>query len=194
MSRTFAYCRVSTSDQSAENQIAEIKSAGFAVADQRVILEVISGSTPSHKRPLFSRLEDRLEPGDVLIVTKLDRLGRSALDVRETIDRLGAMDVRVHCLSLGGMDLTSPAGRMTMGVIAAVAEFERDLLIERTNVGLARAKANGRKLGRKPNFNEAQKREVLAKRKEGLSQREVAKAYKVSRSAIQRVERELSLL
>ena len=87
---------------------------------------------------------DKLESGDVLIVTKLDRLGRNAMDVRATIEALASEGVRVHCLALGGMDLTSPAGKMTMGVINAVAEFERDLLIERTQSGLARAKAAGK--------------------------------------------------
>jgi hypothetical protein len=70
--------------------------------------------------------------------------------LRRSIPQLAAIDVRVHCLALGGTDLTSPAGRMTMGVIAAVAEFERDLLIERTQAGLSRAKAEGKRLGRPP--------------------------------------------
>ena len=72
------------------------------------------------------KLVDRLEPGDVLVVTKLDRLGRNAMDVRATVEQLASSGVRVHCLALGGVDLTSPAGKMTMQVIAAVAEFERD--------------------------------------------------------------------
>jgi hypothetical protein len=75
----------------------------------------------------------------VLVVTKLDRLGRNSIDVQTTVKRLDEMGVRVHCLALGGVDLTSPAGKMTMGVIAAVAQFERDLLIERTLSGQARA-------------------------------------------------------
>jgi putative DNA-invertase from lambdoid prophage Rac len=85
-----------------------------------------------------------LNTGDVLVVTKLDRLGRNAMDVRATVDLLAAFGVRVHCLALGGVGLTSPAGRMTMRVISAVAEFERDLLIERTQAGLHRAKAGVR--------------------------------------------------
>lgn len=83
----------------------------------------------------FSKLLDKLEAADVLVVTKLDRLGRNAMDVRATVESLAGAGVRVHCLALGGVDLTSPAGKMTMGVIAAVAEFERDLLIERTQNG-----------------------------------------------------------
>lgn len=189
MGRTFAYCRVSTSDQSTDNQAAEIKSAGFDVADHRIIAETVSGSVPAMERPEFSRLVDRLEAGDVLLVTKLDRLGRNAMDVRATVERLSRINVRVHCLALGGVDLTSAAGRMTMGVIAAVAEFERDLLIERTQSGLKRAKANGSKLGRPAALSDAQQRDVLAKRLEGKSLGALAKEYGVTRSAIQRIER-----
>jgi putative DNA-invertase from lambdoid prophage Rac len=110
----------------------EIKAAGFAVEAHRLIEENISGSVAAKQRPGFMKLIDRMERGDVLVVTKLDRLGRNAMDVRATVEQLENSGVRVHCLALGGVDLTSPAGKMTMQVIAAVAEFERDLLIERT--------------------------------------------------------------
>src|SRR4029453_6494328 len=121
---------------------------GFNVEPRRTVTETISGSTPASQRSGFAKLVDRMEAGDVLVVTKLDRLGRNAMDVRATVEGLAGMGVRVHCLTLGGMDLTSPAGKMTMGVIAAVAEFERDLLIERTQAGLKRAKAEGKAIGR----------------------------------------------
>jgi putative DNA-invertase from lambdoid prophage Rac len=148
MSRVFAYCRVSTSDQTTDNQTLEIAAAGFQVTPQRTVTETISGSVPASERKGFAGLINRLEAGDVLIVTKLDRLGRNAMDVRATVEALSGMGVRVHCLALGGVDLTSPAGKMTMGVIAAVAEFERDLLVERTQSGLTRAKAAGKTFGR----------------------------------------------
>ena len=109
----------------------------------RTIAETVSGSVAARERPGFAKLVDRLESGDVLVVTKLDRLGRNAMDVRQTVESLAAQGIRVHCLALGGVDLTSPAGKMTMQVIAAVAEFERDLLIERTQSGMARARAAG---------------------------------------------------
>lgn len=192
MGRTFAYCRVSTADQTTDNQIAEIKAAGFEVADHRVVTETVSGSVPARERAQFSRLVDRLEAGDVLLVTKLDRLGRNAMDVRATVERLFASGVRVHCLALGGVDLTSAAGRMTMGVIAAVAEFERDLLIERTQSGLQRAKAKGTRLGRPPALSEAEQQEVMTKRLAGVSLGALAKEYKVTRSAVQRIERRVA--
>ena len=141
MSRTFIYARVSTADQNTKNQVQEIKAAGFVIETKRVVEESISGSVAALERPQFAKLLDRLEAGDILLCTKLDRLGRNAMDVQLTVKRLTEIGVRVHCLALGGMDLTSPAGAMTMGVLTAVAQFERDLLIERTQAGLARAKA-----------------------------------------------------
>jgi len=189
MARTFAYCRVSTVEQAADNQVREITAAGFAVEPQRVVKETVSGSVAAMEREGFSRLVDRLEEGDVLIVTKLDRLGRNAMDVRSTIERLDAHGVRVHCLALGGTDLTSSAGKMTMAVIAAVAEFERDLLVERTQAGLARAKAEGKALGRPSALTRAQQETVRAQRAAGASLGALAKEYGVSRAAIQRVEK-----
>lgn len=191
MARTFAYCRVSTADQTTENQIQEIEAAGFRIEPKRVVSEVVSGSTAARERKGFARLVDKLEDGDVLVVTKLDRLGRNAMDVRATVEALAAEGVRVHCLALGGVDLTSAAGKMTMAVIAAVAEFERDLLIERTQSGLARAKASGKALGRPSTLSEADRREIMRQRDEGVSLGVLAKAYGVSRAAIQRVQRRL---
>jgi putative DNA-invertase from lambdoid prophage Rac len=172
-----------------ENQVREIEAAGFKVEPKRVITETVSGSMAAGERPGFAKLKDKLESGDVLIVTKLDRLGRNAMDVRATVEALAAEGVRVHCLALGGMDLTSPAGKMTMGVINAVAEFERDLLIERTQSGLARAKASGKALGRPSALSEAAQGEIIIKRREGVSLGALAKQYSVSRAAIQRVEK-----
>lgn len=148
MSRTFLYARVSTSNQFTENQLQEVKTAGFDVQASRVVEETVSGSVAATERKGFQKLLERMESGDVLIVTKLDRLGRNAMDVRQTVEHLAAIGIRVHCLALGGVDLTSAAGKMTMQVLGAVAEFERDLLIERTQSGLKRAKAEGKKLGR----------------------------------------------
>lgn len=189
MARTFAYCRVSTADQTPDNQVRELEAAGFSIDPKRVVAETVTGSVPAMERDGFSRLIDRLEDGDVLVVTKIDRLGRNAMDVRATVDRLSAEGVRVHCLALGGVDLTSAAGRMVMTVICAMAEFERDLLVERTQAGLSRAKAEGKALGRPRTLTDGQEAEVRAKRAEGQSLGALAKSYGVSRSAIQRAEK-----
>lgn len=187
MSRVFAYCRVSTSEQFVDNQLKEIGAAGFTITAQRVITETISGSVAARERPGFCKLLNKLEEGDVLVVTKLDRLGRNAMDVRSTVDSLTRMGVRVHCMALGGVDLASAAGRMTMGVIAAVAEFERDLLVERTQAGLARVKAEGRALGRPTSLTSTQRDEVIARLAQGDTVAGLARDYRTSRQTIMRI-------
>ena len=186
MARTFAYVRVSTAGQTTENQVREIDAAGFKVDPRRVVSETVSGSSAIDQRPGFMRLLDKLEADDVLIVTKMDRLGRNAIDVATTVDRLAAIGVRVHCLALGGVDLTSPAGRMTMGVINAVAQFERDLLIERTQAGLQRAKSEGATFGRPATLDAAQREAVLAGLASGVSVSALAKQHGTSRQTIMR--------
>ncbi|HBS0040690.1 TPA: recombinase family protein [Escherichia coli] len=190
MSRVFAYCRVSTLEQNTENQRREIEAAGFAIRPQRLIEEYISGSVAAGERPGFVKLFDRMENGDVLIVTKLDRLGRNAMDIRKTVELLSASEIRVHCLALGGVDLTSPAGKMTMQVISAVAEFERDLLLERTHAGIARAKASGKRFGRPPTLNDEQKRIVAERLNTGVSTSAVAREFNTTRQTILRVKAE----
>jgi putative DNA-invertase from lambdoid prophage Rac len=187
MSRVFAYCRVSTTDQTTLNQSIEIKAAGFAIETQRLIEESISGSVAAKERPGFTKLIDRMESGDILVVTKLDRLGRNAMDVRATVELLSGQGVRVHCLALGGVDLTSSAGKMTMQVIAAVAEFERDLLIERTQSGINRAKAVGKQFGRPPTLNKVERAEVMEKLAAGLNVTELAREFKTTRQTIMRI-------
>lgn len=186
MSRTFAYARVSTVEQTPENQIREIEAAGFGVEPHRIVAETVSGSMAIVLREGFSRLLDKMEKGDVLIVTKLDRLGRDAIDVSTTVAKLEEMGIRVHCLALGGVDLTSSAGKMTMNVINAVAQFERDLLIERTQAGLARAKAQGKPLGRPAALSEGQQRIVREKIENGETISAIARQFGTSRQTIMR--------
>ncbi|ABN81481.1 recombinase family protein [Burkholderia cenocepacia] len=187
MSRTFAYARVSTTDQTAVNQLREIEAAGFHVDKRRVVMESISGSVSAEQRPGFADLLRRLEEGDVLIVTKLDRLGRNAMDVRATVETLADRGIRIHCLALGGVDLTSAAGRMTMQVLNAVAEFERDLLIERTQAGIARAKAEGKTMGRPAALTKEQQEKVRKQLSKGTSVASLAREYRTSRQTIMRI-------
>lgn len=187
MPRIFCYVRVSTAGQTTENQVLEIEAAGFKVDNHRVVSETVSGSSAIEQRPGFMRLLDRLEHDDVLVVSKMDRLGRNAIDVASTVGRLEKAGVRVHCLALGGMDLTSPAGKLTMGVINSVAQFERDLIIERTHAGLERARANpDTVLGRPVVLKPAQVASVRADLSAGSSVSAVAKRYGTSRQTIMR--------
>lgn len=187
MPRVFAYCRVSTTDQTTENQLQEIAAAGFAVDARRAVKEIVSGSVAARERRGFSRLMDRLEDGDVLVVTKLDRLGRNAMDVRSTVEALAGLGVRVHCLALGGVDLASSSGKLTMGVLAAVAEFERDLLVERTQAGLVRARAQGKALGRPAALSPTQADEVRSRLARGDAVAALAREFGTSRQTIMRL-------
>ena len=138
------------------------------------------------------KLLDRLERDDVLMVTKLDRLGRNTIDVATTVQRLATRGVRVHCLALGGVDLTSPAGPMRMSVIAAVAQFERDLLVERTQAGLDRARSEGKTLGRPAVLTDAQRRTIQERLATGTSVSEIARQLGTSRHTVMRA-RDISL-
>lgn len=187
MSRVFTYCRVSTADQLNENQLKEVAAAGFTVLPQRVFTETISGSVAARERPAFMNMMSKVEGGDVLVVTKLDRLGRNAMDVRATVEHLATQGVKVHCLALGGIDLTSAAGKMTMGVIAAVAEFERDLLIERTQAGITRAKAAGTHCGRPKALSAQAEGQVAERLAGGAAVAALAREFGTSRQTIMRV-------
>jgi putative DNA-invertase from lambdoid prophage Rac len=193
MPRTFAYVRVSTVGQTTENQILEIQAAGFKVETRRVISETISGSVAINQRRGFNRLVDRLEAHDVLVVTKLDRLGRNAMDVAATVAKLAEIGVRVHCLALGGVDLASSTGKLTMNVINAVAEFERDQLIERTQAGLHRAKAEGKILGRPPSLTSQSRADIQRRLGNGESVSALAREYRTSRQSILRAKQAMIL-
>lgn len=187
MTRVFAYCSVPTDGQPIDDQIQAIAAAGFDVPPLHVIKETTSGSAVSCLRPVFNRLMDGLRGGDTLVVTKLDRLGRNSMDVLRTVDELSLMNVKVHCLVLGVADLTSPNGKTIMGVIAAVAEFEHDLLVERTQVGLARVKSEGKRLGRPRALTTDQEADAITQLSSGKTVSAVARELKASRATIMRL-------
>ena len=130
MSRVFAYARVSTVDQLTENQAEQIAQAGYSIQPKRYIEEKVSGSVPTAQRAGFQKLMDRMEEGDTLVVTKLDGIGRDSIDVQQTVKRCAERGIRLVVLQLGNLDLTSSAGELMVKVLAAVADFERDLIID----------------------------------------------------------------
>jgi putative DNA-invertase from lambdoid prophage Rac len=109
------------------------------------------------------------------------------MDVGSTVAKLAELGVRVHCLALGGVDLTSSTGKLTMNVLNAVAEFERDLLVERTQAGLSRAKAEGKTLGRPLSLTEDRRRLVEHRLREGVTVSALAREFETSRQTIMRV-------
>ena len=183
-SRTFAYARVSTVEQLTENQREQVAQAGYAIKPMRFIEEQVSGSVPVSQRKGFQKLMDRMEPGDTLVVTKLDRIGRDSIDVQTTVRLFAEKGIRLVVLQLGNLDLTSSAGELMVKVLAAVADFERDLIIERTQAGQARARAEGKHMGRPSKTSQAQREEMRALLAAGVSVAEVARRYDLARATV----------
>lgn len=183
----FGYGRVSTAEQIADNQRLEIERAGYAV--EYWFADIVSGKAHAAQRKQFSDMLMKLRKKDTIVVSKLDRLGRDASDVLATIKALATIGVEVIVLQLGKVDLTSTAGKLLVTMLAAVAEMERDLIVERTQAGLARAKAEGKVLGR-PTKTSPEQREAMAKgyaNKQSVSA--LAKLYGVSRATVLTVVR-----
>jgi putative DNA-invertase from lambdoid prophage Rac len=184
MSRVFAYARVSTVEQLTENQRDEIARAGYTVEPRRFVEETVSGSVPAAQRAGFCELMKKLEAGDTLVVTKLDRLGRDSIDVQQTVERFASSGIRLVVLQLGNLDLTSSAGALMVKMLAAVADFERALIIERTQAGLARAKADGKRLGRPSKTNDQQRASIRQQLADGVSVSQVARDFGISRASV----------
>jgi putative DNA-invertase from lambdoid prophage Rac len=126
----FGYGRVSTAEQTSDNQRLEIERAGYT--GEYWFADMVSGKAHAAQRKQFSDMLTKLRKQDTVVVSKLDRLGRDAPDVLATIKRLAELGVEVIVLQLGKLDLASPAGKLMLAMLAAVAEMERDLIVERT--------------------------------------------------------------
>ena len=175
------YVRVSTADQSLARQTDELTAAGC----EKVYTDVASGKKGSD-RPQWSEMLRALRQGDSLVVTELSRLGRSTSQLSALADELRERGVSLRILNLG-IDTSTPAGKLVYGIIAAVAEMERDLLIKRTHSGLTAARARGRSGGRKREFSEANVRKAQRLYNEaGLSMTDVARTMGVSRQTLYR--------
>ena len=186
--RVFAYARVSTVEQLTENQREQIAQAGYSIDPKRFIEEKVSGSVPASQRPGFLKLMERMEEGDTLIVTKLDRIGRDSIDVQQTVGIFEKLGIRLIVLQLGNLDLTSSSGALMVKVLAAVADFERELIVERTQAGQARARAEGKHMGR-PAKTTAQQREEIRKALAGgdITVAAMARQYRVSRATVMNI-------
>ena len=183
----FAYCRVSALESTQHEQLEEIERAGYKIAPQCVVEERINGSVSALSRPLFAHLVNTLSPNEVLVVARLDALGRDVIDIQKTIDLLSSKKVGVICLPLGNFDLTMTSGMKVLEVLKAVANFEKDLLVERTQLGLAKAKADVHRLGRHPSLTNEQREKVWEALSDGCTLASLAEQYGVSRQTIGRV-------
>src|SRR6478672_9905802 len=177
----YGYARVSTQDQQLTGQLTTLKAAGAAT----IFREKVSGVRAD--RPQLAKLMAGLKPGDVVTVTKLDRLGRSTRELLDLIDKISKAGASFRSLGDPLWDTASSQGRLLSTMLAAIAEFERELIKERTGDGRKRAMANGIKFGRKPKLSDFQRTEALKRRAAGETLAEIAKSYAVDVSMISRL-------
>lgn len=172
------YARVSSDDQALDNQLADLKAAGA----ERIFSETYTGKTQTGREELERCLES-LQSGDVLIVTKLDRLARSMMDLTQIVSRLVKANVGFRCLHQSAVDTTSITGRLMLNILGAFAEFERELIAERRAEGIARAKLAGKYKGRKPKADADHARSLW---RSGVRGDDLAEALGCSRSTAYR--------
>lgn len=178
------YARVSTQYQqdSLNTQQLALENHGCG----KIYTDQLSGVKSD--RPGLVAALDYAREGDSIVVTRLDRLGRSTVDILRTVQDLDARGITIEALDTQ-LDTRTPAGRLVLSVLASMAEFERNLIVERTREGLAHARVQGRVGGRRPKLDKTQQQAVLAAIKSGLSESQVAKSFGVSRSTITRIKR-----
>ena len=179
MAHRIGYSRVSTTDQDTTAQVMRLEAAGC----QRIFTETISSRVKD--RPQLAACLDYIRPGDALVIVRLDRLARSTRELLELAQSLQERSVDLIALDQQ-INTTSPAGRFTFTLLAAVAELERDMIRERTLDGLARARAEGRAGGRRPSITGQKAQLVRRLAAEGLSLRQIAASVDASASSIRR--------
>lgn len=174
------YARISTDDQNLDSQLDALKVAGAG----RIFSDKISGSM--RKRPELDRLLDQVRDGDVIVVTKYDRLARSLRDLLDIVETIKERGAGFRSLA-EDIDTTTPAGRLIFHVFASIAQFERERISERTKEGLDAARKRGRVGGRPPSLSSAQRDEVRRMRDdEGRRLSEIAQLFRVSVKTVRR--------
>jgi DNA invertase Pin-like site-specific DNA recombinase len=177
----YGYARVSTNGQDLAAQEAELIAAGAA----KVFKEKVSGAKAD--RVELAKVIRRLEPGDLLLVTRLDRLARSTRDLLNVLATIGERQAGFRSLKDTWADTTTPHGRLMLTVLGGLAEFERELILARTSDGRARAKARGVRFGRPSALTPHQRQEAIQRLEEGATQADLARTYGVSQATISRL-------
>jgi len=179
---TYGYARVSTNGQDLSSQEAELLAAGCS----KVFKEKVSGAKTD--RAELAKVIGRLEPGDVLVVTRLDRLARSTRDLLNVLAMVSERQAGFRSLKDSWADTTTPHGRLMLTVLGGLAEFERELIRARTGEGRKRAKDRGVKFGRPSVLTANQRQEALQRLANGNAQADVARFYGVSQATISRLQ------
>jgi DNA invertase Pin-like site-specific DNA recombinase len=175
------YARVSTQDQNLDLHLKALKKADC----RKIFREKISGS--NRQRPEFQRMLDQLRPGDTVVVWKLDRLARSTRDLLNTMETINDAGAKFQSLSEPWANTTTHAGKMIMTVFAGIAEFERDLIRERTSAGRQAAKQRGVRFGRPRKLNPDQERLACQLLADGKAVRDIARTFNVHEATIYRL-------
>ncbi|MCA1513645.1 recombinase family protein [Bradyrhizobium sp. NBAIM01] len=178
----YGYARVSTEGQTLALQEAQLAEAGAV----KVFSEKISGASAGNRKAL-ARAVAALRDGDVLVVTRLDRLARSTRDLLNVLDAIGKAGAGFKSLADTWADTTTPHGRLMLTVLGGLAEFERELIKARTGEGRERAKARGVHMGRPAALNRDQQREALARKEAGEPLTDIARTFGVSHTTISRL-------
>jgi DNA invertase Pin-like site-specific DNA recombinase len=179
--KIIGYARVSTSGQTLDAQLEQLRAFGC----DTVFQETISGARAD--RPQLKKALASLNPDDVFVVTRLDRLARSTRDLLDIVYRIETANAKLKALTDSWADMTTPTGRLILTVLGGIAEFERSLIRERTAEGRARAKKAGKSLGRPHKLTMHQRAEVLRLRAEGQDNASIARLLGVSRPTISRI-------
>jgi DNA invertase Pin-like site-specific DNA recombinase len=177
----FGYCRVSTDGQSLAAQHSQLHAAGC----DKIYAEKISGAIT--ERPELNKALAELQDGDVLLITRLDRLARSTRDLLNILDTVAKAGAGFRSLSDPWCDTTTPHGRLMLTVLGGLAEFERELIRARTGDGRQRAKARGVKFGRPRKLSDAQRDEARERRRNGETEAAIARTYNVHPTMVGRL-------
>ena len=175
------YARVSTDGQTLDAQQASLKAAGA----ERIFAEKVSGTVTDRKA--LAKAIAALNAGDVLLVTRLDRLARSTRDLLNVLATISEKGAGFRSIADPMLDTTSPHGKLILAVLGALAEFERSMILARTADGRARAQARGVRFGRKPKLSQFQIAEALRRRADGEPLADIGRSYGVSHSTISRL-------
>ncbi len=175
----YGYARVSTTKQDYELQVEALKAAGC----ERIYSEKASGKSTDGRRE-FEKLMKALNPGDTVVVTRLDRLARSSRDLLNIVHELEQASCGFASLAETWCDTTTPAGKLMLTVLGGIAEFERSLILTRTEAGIAKARANGKKFGRPGALDAGQKRKIAERYAAGETMAALAMEYDVGEATI----------
>ena len=181
--RLIGYARISTYGQPLDSQLKQLRAAGCS--SRNIYREKVMGARPDRRELL--RMLDRVAPGDVVTVTRIDRLARSTLDLFALVKHIVDAKAQFRSLAEPWADTGTRTGRLMLAVLGGLADVERDLIRTRTAEGRSRAKERGKHMGRPPSLTPEQQKEAASRRAQGATLQELAHSYNVSKSTISRL-------